>query len=90
MATNNFFLSGCEHSSTHQATITGGDLFSPILESELAFDLLWPIECGRSGAVLVLGLAFKSLAASIFSLEASSDTQDHYAVKKPELATRRG
>lgn len=55
----------------------------------MAFDLLWPIECGRSDAVLVLGLAFKSLEASVFSLDASSDLQDHYAVKKPELATRR-
>lgn len=66
-------ISSCQIVHTAQP-ITGWGLFSPILQSELAFELLWPIECARSDAVLILGLAFKSLAASAFSLEASSDT----------------
>lgn len=56
---------------THLVTITRLNLFLLHLNLGWLFDLLWPKKCGSSDAVLILGLAFKSLAASAFPLEAS-------------------
>lgn len=56
---------------THLLTITRLNLFLLHLNLGWLFDLFWPKKCGSSDAVLILGLAFKSLAASAFPLEAS-------------------
>lgn len=73
--------------------------FSPILESGLAFDLLWLIECSRSDAAPVVGLACKSSGSICFpswshppqkSILETLTPWDHHAMKKPELVMRRG